>query len=96
MDSELLVRLSALTKGKLLERRKEISKALVKAGLSNMQLEDKFTPRDLSIKIHAISNVKLADEAIISILEDLQTNGYIAHVSDLMILNQSTPVSIMK
>jgi hypothetical protein len=83
MDSELLVRLSALTKGKLLERRKEISKALVKAGLSNMQLGDKFTPRDLSIKIHAISNVKLADEAIISILEDLQTNGYTAHVSDL-------------
>ena len=61
MDSELLVRLSSLTKGKLLERRKEINKALVKAGLSNMQLNDEFNPHDLSIKILAISNVKLED-----------------------------------
>ena len=49
MDTELIVRLSRLVKGPFLERRREITKDVVKAGLSHYDINDEFFLHDLSI-----------------------------------------------
>ena len=83
MDSELIVRLSRLTKGPLLERRNEINKDFVKAGLSQYNPNDSFSLKSLKDGIKTIANVNLEDEVVISILEDLSHEGSVNHISDL-------------
>ena len=83
MNSELIVRLSRLTKGPILERRKEISKDFVNAGIAQYNLNDSFNIQGLKGKIKSIANVNIEDAAVISALEDLSHEGFVNHVSDL-------------
>ena len=83
MDSELIVRLSRLTKGPLLERRNDINKDFVKAGLSQYNRNDSFDLKSLNDKIKIIANVHLEEEVVISILEGLSHEGFVNHISDL-------------
>jgi hypothetical protein len=83
MDANLLVRLSPLTTGPILMRRREISKAFTRAGLSVYNDKDTFNIKDLSGKISSLTNIKLEDDALISILEEFCNEGSIEHISGL-------------
>ena len=83
MDARLLVRLSPLTTGPILMRRREISKAFARAGLSIYNHNDRFNIKDLSNKISSLTNVNLEDDALISILEEFCNEGSIEHISGL-------------
>jgi hypothetical protein len=83
MDAELIVRLSRLVKGPFLERRKEITKDFVRAGLSLYDINSEFILNDLSFRIQDTTNVRLEDEAIIYHLEKFSQDGYIVHISNM-------------
>ncbi len=83
MDSELIVRLSRLTNGPLLERRNEINRDFVKAGLSQYNVNDSFSLKSLSDGIKKLASVHIEEEVVIAILEDLSQNGFVNHISDL-------------
>lgn len=70
----ILVRLSVLTKGPLLERRKDIRKSFVLSALSLYRPESEFYVKDIKISIKRITKCELNDEDIISILNYLQTD----------------------
>jgi len=82
-NTDLLVRLSTLTKGSLLERRKEIHKSLVYATLSTYQLESEFEVKDLSADIKNITKCELDDEDVISILYQFESDGFVQHTGNL-------------
>ncbi|PKL70173.1 MAG: hypothetical protein CVV30_02070 [Methanomicrobiales archaeon HGW-Methanomicrobiales-1] len=70
-DNELIVRLSIITQGNLVEQRREIRKSLVLAGLNEFEINTKITLKDISQKIEAITKCILNDADIVSILEEL-------------------------
>lgn len=82
-STDILVRLSALTKGPLLERRKEIRRSFVCAALSAYQIRSEFGVNDLSTNIKSITRCDLGDENIISILNQLKSEGVVQHVGGL-------------
>jgi len=82
-STDILVRLSALTKGPLLERRKEIRRSFVCAALSAYQIGLDFEVNDLSTNIKSITKCELGDENIISILNQLKSEGVVQHVGGL-------------
>ena len=82
-NTDILVRLSALTKGPLLERRKEIRRSFVYAALSAYQIGSEFEVNDLSTNIKSITKCELGDENIISILNQLKSEGVVQHVGGL-------------
>lgn len=82
-STNLLVRLSALTKGPLLERRKEIRRSFVYAALSTYQIGSEFEVSDLSTNIKSITKCELGDENIIPILNQLKDEGVVQHVGGL-------------
>lgn len=57
MDASLLLRLSPLTTGPILMRRREISKAFTRAGLSTYEENDTFNIKDLSVKISSLASI---------------------------------------
>jgi len=81
--SDILVRLSTITKGPLLERRKEIRRSFVYAALSAYQIGSEFEVNDLSTNIKSITKCELGDENIISILNQLKDEGVVQHVGGL-------------
>ncbi len=83
IDSELLVRLSAITKGELLERRKDIRRSLVLAALDNYNINEIVNSEELTIQIKQITKCKLIPEDIITVLNELENNGTIEHLGQL-------------
>lgn len=83
MDASILVRLSPLTTGPILMRRREISRAFTRAGLSTYNDNDTFNLKDLSLKITSLASINLDNDVLISILEDFCNEGAIEHVSEL-------------
>ncbi|MCG2735796.1 MAG: hypothetical protein L6282_05320 [Candidatus Methanoperedenaceae archaeon] len=79
----ILVRLSVLTKGPLLERRKEIRKSFVLSALSLYRPESEFDVKDLKISIKKITKCELNDEDIISILNYLQKDACVEFIGEL-------------
>lgn len=79
----ILVRLSVLTKGPLLERRKEIRKSFVLSALSLYRPESEFDVKDLKISIKKITKCELNDEDIISILNFLQKDACVEFIGGL-------------
>jgi len=69
----------ALTKGKILERRREIRKSLVIAALDNIELQQFFTISDIANKIEEIGKCKIAKEEIVAVLDDFVEEGNISH-----------------
>lgn len=82
-DSNLLIRISLLTKGPLLARRKEIQKSLVIAGLQLYKPEDIFETNDLAANITKITRCKIDDGVIISILSELTDEKILTHIEGL-------------
>lgn len=81
--TDILVRLSVITKGPLLERRREIRKSLVLASLSIYPPESEFEVKELSASIKGITKCELDDENIISILDNLKTDAIVQHLGGL-------------
>jgi len=79
----LLVRLSVLTKGPLLERRKEIRKSFVLAALSLFPIETNFQVADLSRNVKKITKCEIDNENIIVTLNELVNEKVIQHISGL-------------
>lgn len=93
LDVQLLVRISKLSKGSLLERRRGISKDFVLAGLSNYNINDQFNPRELKDKIKYIANVDIDEEVIVSNLEDLSKDEFVNHISKMTyVLNKTVDI----
>ncbi|MBP2030535.1 putative nucleic acid-binding protein [Methanohalophilus levihalophilus] len=79
LDAELLVRLSVITKGELLERRRGIHKSLVMAALTKFSPSASFNLDELSKQIHHICKCSLEDTNIVTILEDLENENIVEH-----------------
>jgi hypothetical protein len=82
LDRDVLIRLTALTKGPIQERRKQINKEFVKAALSEYNEHDIFDLETLSFKVKHLAKVVIPKEVIISILEELNIKKYIEHISE--------------
>src|SRR3972149_11654485 len=82
-NADILVRLSVLTKGPLLERRKEIRKSFVLASLSTFKAESEFEIKDLSKSIKNITKCEIENEIIIDILNQLESEAIIQHIDGL-------------
>jgi len=80
---DILIRLSKLTQGPLLGRRKEIRKSFVLAALSMFSIESNFQVQDLYTKVKTITKCELDNENIISILNELQNEDIVRHISEL-------------
>jgi hypothetical protein len=70
-DRELIIRLSIITHGNLVEQRREIRKGLVLAGLHEFDEGSKISLKEISTKIENITKCILSDAEISVILEDL-------------------------
>jgi len=79
-NTDILIRLSVLTKGPLLERRKEIRKSFVLASLSMYKPESEFEIKSLSTNIKTITKCELDSENIISILNYLESENIVQHI----------------
>ncbi len=82
-NADILVRLSVLLKGPLLERRKEIRKSFVLASLSAFKAEAEFEIKDLSKSIKNITKCEIENELIIAILNQLESEAIIQHIGGL-------------
>lgn len=82
-DIELLIRLSAITKGELLERRKDIRKSLVLAAIDNYDINNIFDASEVDSQIEQLTKCKLIPEDIISVLNELEYEGSIEHIGEL-------------
>lgn len=82
-NTDMLVRLSVLTKGPLLERRKDIRKSFVLASLSTYRPESEFEVKDLSNNIKDITKCEMDNENIISILNILEIENIVQHLDGL-------------
>lgn len=82
-DPKILIRSIALSKGKLLKRRKEIHKSLVIAALDQYDLSSIFTVEQLSQDIITIAKCKMSSDEIISILDFLMEEDIIQHIEGL-------------
>lgn len=82
-DTELLIRLSAITKGQLLERRKDIRKSLVLAAINNYAINEIFDLDEVDSQIEKLTKCKLIHEDIISVLNELENEGFIDHLGEL-------------
>ena len=82
-DTELLIRLSAITKGELLERRKDIRKSLVLAAIDHYKINDIFDSTEVDSQIEQLTKCKLISEDIISVLNELEYEGLIDHIGEL-------------
>ena len=80
---DFLVRLSNITQGPLLERRKEIRKSFVLAALSIFSPESIFQVKDLYDNVKKITRCELDNENIISILNELESEEIVRHLSGL-------------
>jgi len=80
---DFLVRLSNITQGPLLERRKEIRKSFVLAALSMFSPESIFQVKDLYNNVKKITQCELDNENIISILNELESEDIVRHLSGL-------------
>ncbi len=82
-NTDILVRLSVLTKGPLLERRKDIRKSFVLASLSIYRPESEFELKNLSNNIKNITKCELNDEYLITILDILEIENIVQHIDGL-------------
>jgi hypothetical protein len=83
LENELLIRLSALVSGDINEIKIEVRKSLIILGLSKYDENSPFNSRQLLEKIFQITKVKLTEEQVIQILEDLVRDEKIVHISKL-------------
>lgn len=81
LENELLIRLSAIVTGDINKIRIEIRKSLIILGLSKYEVNSVFNSKQLSKKIFQITKVRLNDNQIIQILEELVSIGKIEHLS---------------
>jgi hypothetical protein len=79
-DINILIRSISLTRGKFLERRREIRKTLVIAALDQFQEEDIFDIADISANIERVGKCKIDTNEIIAVVTDYQTDGVIEHI----------------
>jgi adenylate kinase family enzyme len=82
-NADILIRLSVLLKGPLLERRKEIRKSFVLASLSTFKAESEFEIKDLSKSIKNITKCEIENEILIDILNQLESEAIIQHIDGL-------------
>lgn len=82
-DIELLIRLSAITKGELLERRKDIRKSLVLAAIDQYKVNEIFDSNEIASHIEKLTRCKVSSEDIISVLNELEYEGLIDHTGEL-------------
>jgi len=79
-DINILIRSISLTRGKFLERRREIRKTLVIAALDQFKVEDIFEIADISKHIEKVGKCKIDSNEIITVLSDYQSEGIIEHI----------------
>lgn len=82
-DIKLLIRLSAITKGELLKRRRDVRKSLVLTAISEFDKGIDFKTEDVSKRIFEISKCLIKDEEIISILDDFVDEGVVEHLENI-------------
>lgn len=83
LDNNLLIRLSVLTQGPLVEKRFEIREALVLGTLSTYGAGVQFDVEKLMTDVKAITKCTISREDVIAILEGLEEQGRISHIDHL-------------
>lgn len=79
-NTELLVSIIPITRGKLLNIRKEVRESFVKAALSKYDIGSTILVNDISSKIKDLTKCELSNEDIVSILHKLDEDGIVKHL----------------
>lgn len=82
-DPEQVVRLAALTKGKILEMRKDIPKSLILVALDKFEEGSIITPDDISERVNNITRCTISNSEIISNFNELENENIIKHLGNL-------------
>jgi hypothetical protein len=82
-DPEMVVKLAALTRGKILEMRKEIPKSLILAALDNYEEGSKISLEEVSKSIQNITKCTISNSEIISNFNELEIDNVIEHLGHL-------------
>lgn len=82
-DYELIIRTIPLTKDVLVEKRRNIRKSIILAGLSKFKEKTRFTVDDLINKIKNITKCTINHAIIIRTLNELEKDGTIKHIGQL-------------
>ena len=82
-DNELLVRLSSLTKGRLLDRRVEIRKDILLASINTYDIGSSFDVKEVISKIRDKIKCILSEQDTITILDSLSDDGILESLGNL-------------
>lgn len=82
-NTEVLLRSILFSRGRLLDRRKDIRISLVLAGVDSFEENCEFTVSNLAKKIAHISKCTLTDREVLSLLDDEEIRGFVKHVGSL-------------
>ena len=82
-DPELVAKLAVLTKGKILDMRKDIPKSLILAALDDFEEDSEINVDEISEKVKNITRCTISNAEIISNLHDIEKSDYIEHLGHL-------------
>jgi len=80
---ETLIRLCSITQGDLRLHRNEIKKSLITSTISTFPENSEISLKEISEKFFQITRSTISDDQIISILEELENEKIIQHLSNL-------------
>ncbi|MDG6249534.1 hypothetical protein [Methanocalculus sp.] len=83
IDKDILIKLSKLTKGKILDRRRDIRKNIILTTLGQFKINDTFKFQDLTEKIYYLIRCKFEKELVLPILATFEEEGLIEHIGEL-------------
>jgi len=82
MDNLTLIKLSNLTKGKLLDRRRDVRKNILLTTLGQYKINDILDYQDLIDKIYILTRCRFEKEQILDILSNLEDEGIVENIGD--------------
>lgn len=83
IDKGILIKLSKLTKGKILDRRRDIRKNILLTTLGQYNINEIFCVQDLSIKIYSLTKCIFENELILTILSSFEDEGLVENIGEL-------------
>ncbi|NLK73058.1 MAG: hypothetical protein GX285_08580 [Clostridiales bacterium] len=82
VDKQILIKLSNLTKGKILDRRREIRKNILLAALSQYQANDTFEYQGLIDDIYRLTKCRFEKEQVLPILSNLENEDVVESLGE--------------